>query len=322
MFRAQRSRDIRAPNLLELFNTGGGGAPGILNPFLNNETDIIHQNAVGNPNLKPEESDGTGVGVVFQPTFMPGFSASIDFWNMNIKDAITTLSAQQIINNCYLGIKDECAAIGYVAPGSQVISTVAVQPFNLATQVVRGIDYEAGYTLPLNSLVGTWPGRLDFRAFATNFKKDYLSTATILNAAGQNSSTYPPTWRFSSVVSYTQSAWTASVTARGLSAGKYNDNWIQCTANCPASNVINRTVSDNHLPGAIYFDTSLAYKVFENDAGSNVEVYFNVRNLANRDPAIFAQNAPGGYSYSLNSDNGYLYDVLGRVYRLGFRTKF
>ena len=123
-------------------------------------------------------------------------------------------------------------------------------------------------------------------------------------------------------MSYTQSAWTASVTARGLSAGKYNDNWIQCTANCPPSNVINRTVSDNHLPGAIYFDTSVAYKVFENDAGSNVEVYFNVRNLANRDPAIFAQNSPGGYSYSLNSDNGYLYDVLGRVYRLGFRTKF
>jgi outer membrane receptor protein involved in Fe transport len=320
MLRAQRSRDIRAPNLLELFNTGGGGAPGILNPFLNQETDIIHQNAVGNPNLKPEESDAYGVGIVFQPTFVPGFSASIDFWNMNIKDAITTLSAQQIINNCYVGIKDECAAIGYV-PGSQVISTVAVQPFNLATQLVRGIDYEAGYTLPLNSLVGTWPGRLDFRALATNFKKDYLSTASILNAAGQNGSTYPPNWRFSSVVSYTQSAWTVSVTARGLSAGVYNDNYIQCTANCPASTVLNRTVTDNHLPGAIYFDTSLAYKVYQQDSGSNVEVYFNVRNLANRDPAIYA-NTPGGYSYSLNSDNGYLYDVLGRVYRLGFRTKF
>jgi hypothetical protein len=162
---------------------------------------------------------------------------------------------------------------------------------------------------------------LDFRALATNFKKDYLSTASILNAAGQNGSTYPPNWRFSSVVSYTQSAWTVSVTARGLSAGVYNDNYIQCTANCPASTVLNRTVTDNHLPGAIYFDTSLAYKVYQQDSGSNVEVYFNVRNLANRDPAIYA-NTPGGYSYSLNSDNGYLYDVLGRVYRLGFRTKF
>jgi iron complex outermembrane recepter protein len=324
MFRGQRSRDIRAPNLLELFNAGGGGAPGILNPFLGGETDIIHQNQVGNPNLKPEVSDAYGLGVVLQPTFMPGFSASIDFWNMNIKEAITTLTAQQIINNCYAGVKDECTAIGYV-PGSQVISTVAVQPFNLATQTVRGIDYEAGYTLPLNSLIGTWPGRLDFRAFATNFKKDYYSTASILEASGQNSSYYPPTWRFSTVVSYTQSAWTVSVTARGLSAGTYNNNYIVCSSNCPvqtsAQAVLNRTVTDNHLPGAIYFDTSLNYKVLETDAGSNVEVYLNVRNLANRDPAIYA-NTPGGYSYSLNSDNGYLYDVLGRVYRLGFRTKF
>lgn len=327
MFRGQRSRDIRAPNLLELFNAGGGGAPGVLNPFLNNESETIHSNTVGNPNLKPEQSNAYGIGMVLQPTFLPSFSASVDFWNLNISEAIGTLTAQQIINNCYLGNGQQCAAISF--GDGQHINEVNVQPFNLVNQIVRGIDYEASYGLRLHDLVASWPGGVDFRVLATNFKKDYSSNG--INApvdyVGQNngssSTGNAPRWRYSSVIAYSNDPLSVSLTARGLSAGTYNNTYVQCTSNCPVSTVLNTTVSDNHLPGALYFDLSVDFKVLHRaaDGGADFDVYLNVRNLTNKDPAILA-NTPGGYSYSLESANGYLYDTLGRIFRTGFRVKF
>jgi len=50
----------------------------------------------------------------------------VDYWNMNIKDAITTLSAQQIINNCYLGINDRPAVGKVPESGGANCETAAV----------------------------------------------------------------------------------------------------------------------------------------------------------------------------------------------------
>ena len=72
----------------------------------------------------------------------------------------------------------------------------------------------------------------------------------------------------------------------------------------------------------MYLDTSFAYKLMTKASGSatDVEAYLNVRNITNKDPAIVAQG-PSGFAYSLNSDNGTFYDVLGRVFRVGVRFK-
>jgi hypothetical protein len=181
----------------------------------------------------------------------------------------------------------------------------------------------------LHDLVASWPGGLDFRVLATNFKKDYSSNG--INApvdyVGQNNGTQStgnaPRWRYSGVIGYSNDPLSVSFTARGLSAGTYNNTYVQCTSNCPVSTVLNTTVSDNHLPGALYFDLSVDFKVLQHAAsgGADFDVYLNVRNLTNKDPAILA-NTPGGYSYSLESANGYLYDTLGRIFRAGFRVKF
>ena len=38
----------------------------------------ITSTTTGNPNLVPEEADTTGLGVVFSPRFIPGFTMSVD----------------------------------------------------------------------------------------------------------------------------------------------------------------------------------------------------------------------------------------------------
>jgi iron complex outermembrane receptor protein len=100
--RGVRSRDIRAPNLDELYS-----APQILNTTVTNRLprqqrpgSSSSSQTIGNVNLKPEESDNTQVGVVYRPTWLSGFSASLDYYTIEISGAIGALGAQQIVDLC------------------------------------------------------------------------------------------------------------------------------------------------------------------------------------------------------------------------------
>ncbi|CAM3265882.1 TonB-dependent receptor [Sphingomonas antarctica] len=57
----------------------------------------------GNPLLKPEKSDSYTFGVVLQPTFLSGFSATVDYYHIKVKDAITTPTTADLIQSCFGG---------------------------------------------------------------------------------------------------------------------------------------------------------------------------------------------------------------------------
>src|SRR5206468_1055369 len=98
--RITRSHDIRAPNINELDNPGSEGNPQVTNPA-NNAQGFIKSNTIGNPNLVPEVGDTITAGVVVQPSWgwTQGFRASVDYWSINLKNIISTLAVQNVINN-------------------------------------------------------------------------------------------------------------------------------------------------------------------------------------------------------------------------------
>ncbi len=55
----------------------------------------------GNPNLNEETADTLTLGGVFQPRFIPGLALTVDYYNIRIKDAISTVTAQDTVNYCY-----------------------------------------------------------------------------------------------------------------------------------------------------------------------------------------------------------------------------
>ena len=58
----------------------------------------------GNKDLNEETADTTTFGVVIQPEeLLPGFSLTIDFWDISIEGAIQQVSAQNIVDGCYQG---------------------------------------------------------------------------------------------------------------------------------------------------------------------------------------------------------------------------
>lgn len=319
-FRITRSRDIRAPNLGELFLGGSTRVNAVQDPFNNNVSTPFAGTASGNPNLDPEKADQWGVGVVVEPSFVPGLGFSIDFYDIKLKDGIGSVSAQVAIDRCFEGITEYCAAIvrGPNPYGTEL--QIFETPFNFATQKAQGIDIEASYRTPLDRISAGLGGDFTFRAMATRYLKDYtdngLSTPT--DNVGENSGSSPPKWLYRLSATYSNDPIGITLTGRGISAGVYSNSYIECASSCPASTVDNRTINDNHIDGAFYVDLNLTYDF--SVVGEESQAFLNIGNIFNKDPAVVA-SGPDGSAPSIPATNQSLYDLLGRTFRIGIRFK-
>ncbi len=320
-FRGTYSRDIRAPHLADLFQAGTTSPNTIRDPFNNNVNANNRVTTTGNPTLGPEKANTLGLGVVLQPSFFPRFSLSWDYYRINIRDAISSLNAQQLIDLCYTGVQSACDKFTRIIDAGNPLIVFTQSPLNFATQKAAGYDIEMSYRQPLDEWSPDWSGDLTFRGLVTHYIKDVLNSGVLgsipNDQVGQLSSS-KPSWRWDFGVNYTLNPVSISFNARGFNAGVFNNNYIQCTSGCPASNPNNTTIDDNHLDGALYFDVAGTYRL-QFDA-AQTDLFFSVRNLTNRDPGI-VPSGPGASVFSTNESNSALYDLMGRAFRVGIRFK-
>ncbi len=315
--RALQSRDIRAPNLSELFAAQTVTTGTVQNTFLNPPVPFQIQNITrGNTALKPEKALTTEVGIVFQPSWFPGFSASVDYYRIALKGQISSFSAQQSMDLCAQGTTSACAAIvtnppnGNLASPSTVITQAISTAFNLASTVTDGFDMEASYTFRLDD----WgiPGEFRLRTLATHVSS-FMTTSGVLGtfpqqSAGANSGN-TPLWKGLANQTYSTDKWSVTFTEQWISDGVLNKQYIQCTTGCPLPTVNNPTINNNFIPGALYFAIGGTYNVDE-----NWQVYGKVDNVTNIDPPAIAATAANS-----NAVNPTLYDTAGRMYRVGLR---
>lgn len=322
-FRVTRSRDIRAPNLSELFAAGTSGPNNLTDRSNNNIVTASNVITSGNINLTPEVANELGLGVVLQPGFFPGFSASVDYYNIHMGNAISSVAGQSVIDLCYQGRTQFCSSITRALVNNQPYITVRVQPQNFVDVLARGIDFEASYAAPLSSMVDSWDGNLSVRVLATRFLRNYTNSGVPglipVETAGQNTGSGPPNWRYQGTIQYSNETITAQLVGRGVSGGKYANAWIECTSGCPTATTNNPTVNYNHVDGALYFDTTFTYK-FSLGESSKEELSLSIRNIMNSDPVPVHQG-PLSNSYKAYAANTQLYDILGRTFRLALRFK-
>jgi outer membrane receptor protein involved in Fe transport len=126
-FRGTYSRSVRAPNLTELYSAQGQNfAPNFVDPCsarnigtgsanraancaaagIPTSYDYVYSQSLetlsgGNPLLGAEKSDSYTAGVVFTPTFVPGLSISVDYFDITVNNVISSINAQQVANLCY-----------------------------------------------------------------------------------------------------------------------------------------------------------------------------------------------------------------------------
>jgi iron complex outermembrane receptor protein len=335
--RVTRSRDIRAPNLNELFAAGTANTDSVSNPFFNAATGtatplngVVYNTASigysglasGNPELGPEKADSWNIGGVISPRFIPGFSASADYFRIDLEGAIDSLAAQTIINFCFQGREDVCDAITQ-DPANPARILIRTQPFNFQRRLVRGIDFEASYRLPLTRLFAGTEGNFTLRGMATHYLENITDTgiagALIFDTTGVNGGQFStPSWIYRASATYDSPAGSITAVARGVSAGRYLANNIECQAGgCPAGRTpaeasARPTTDDNTVSGAFYVDLNATAKIgFFRDG--DAEFFVNVTNVFDANPILLPETGlAANTTYS---------DLLGRTFRVGIRMR-
>lgn len=173
--RATRSSALRAPNIGELFgeasqtfftvddpcreenlanladdelrrnNCAALGVPVGFNSNYDSQT--LEGETGGNRALGAEQSTSETIGLVYQPSWFEGFTATVDYWKIKLTDAIATVGAQTIVDRCVdsqTGINNEyCGLID--RNGASEITLIRSYALNLAGQEAEGVDFEFGY---------------------------------------------------------------------------------------------------------------------------------------------------------------------------------
>lgn len=312
LLRGTLSRDIRAPNLFELF-AGSQSGIGIVNDLRNAAGTYgsglnVNVNSVtgGNRNLVPETAKTWTVGGVLSPRFIPGLSLSVDYYNIKVDKLIDSLSAQQIITNCFnaggSGVP-ECSLIDRSSP-TAFPSLVRIVPANIAYLETQGIDFDATYRRDLGA------GNLGVRLYANylaRFRSQQYTGAPVLDFAGvsvvgSNPAGYPR-WRGSLTVDY----------ANGPFGITVNEQYLgKMTLGIPGANQV---FAQPNVKQVFYTDLTLRFLVGEQ---KNFEFFTTVNNLFDRRPPLIPGTVPG---VNLPT-NIAVYDFIGRSYTAGVRFRF
>ncbi|MGE4063753.1 MAG: TonB-dependent receptor plug domain-containing protein [Rhodospirillaceae bacterium] len=330
-FRFTQSRNIRSPTLVDLYQAGSTSRSSSLDTFKTPPVTINSQVLTrGNPNLGPEKSNDTGIGVVYQPSWFDGFSMSVDYYRIHIKDAVNLIGVQDLINFCVAGNQTACASVVRTGTGTAAEQLeITVQPQNFATELARGIDFEASYNMPLSVVSDGLDGNLGIRFLATHFI-DYktfsgipgdieVENAGVAGGGGiGGGGGGVPSWRINSSITYALDPINVGLGFRWISRSLNNATWIECQTGCPNPVGQRITVDDNHVDAALFVDFNAAYTMALGET-SEAELFFNVRNVMNSDPPIRA-GGPGGSSWDFAPASP-SYDILGRVFRAGVKFK-
>lgn len=136
------------------------GAP--VGGWVQTDTQIIERTG-GNTELQPETGDTLTVGLAWSPEFIEGFSVTLDYWNVELDDLISTISSDQVLDLCIKGGRQEqCDSIRRLPDGR--LDFISTPNSNLASMSASGVDSELKYLIS----TGDW-GEVDLGLTWTHY---------------------------------------------------------------------------------------------------------------------------------------------------------
>lgn len=317
-FRATRSRDIRAPTLVDLYAPAQAGLIGYNDLHTGIVGDLIDYTK-GNPALTPEVANTTTAGIVYRPSWLPRFNLSVDYYDIRIGNVITTVDGQdeQIQALCeasggtspYCDLYDRPLPFSNRSPANFPTS-ISTESLNVANTITHGVDAEVNYNFDLASLVSSAPGNVAIRILGSY--QPVLSTQTIpgtpyvvsAGVAGQNILTIGVSKiRVNAELGYSVGAFDAIVGERWLSSVTPYPPGIATTI--PA------------VPAYSYTDLTLRYKV--GIGTGDLQPFISIQNIFDKQPPVIGSDASvPGLFYPVPTG----YDVVGRYVTAGVRLRF
>jgi len=340
--RGNFGRSVRAPNQTELFTPFGQNFSLVTDPCdvtqvgqgsANRQanciadgipagTAIVYSSSLpflsgGNQDLSAEKSDSITLGGVITPRFLPGFSASADYYKIKVKDEISFVTAQQVLNLCYdlatlnnpycpLFSRGDAAGNGAhgnvpygIAPNS-----LHAAPVNYAKLLARGLDVEVAYRGQIGKL-----GRLDTRL-------NWTHVFELTNFVDPNDPAFED--RVLSEIGDPKDAfnWNTSIKHGPITVG-YQMRYVGKMVLNFAEDIFSVNGEDpqnedyfvkKFYPARWYHDVRVAI-----DVNKDYNFYLGVDNLTDTKPPFNATGIGGGSG---------IYDARGRFFYAGFLAKF
>jgi len=110
----------------------------------------------GNENLQPEKSKNLTLGAVFQPTFVPGLAVTVDYFDIEIEDAIRNIPGSTKLAVCYASPNLShpfCAPEHFRrSPLTGEVNFLSSQPTNAGKETMKGVDFGVRYTFDVRGL--------------------------------------------------------------------------------------------------------------------------------------------------------------------------
>ena len=276
------------------------GVPDPLNLFSDRQSTVL---IGGNPDLEEETADTWTVGAIFQPEGIPGLSATVDYFRIELEDAVRDLSPDTILGLCIDSMNVEnkfCQRVQRRPIGEIALVDSVIE--NIASELREGIDWDIDYeiTLPWGASLrlknnGNFMFRNRFTPAPGQARID--CNGVFGGACNDEGDPISPEWRVNQFVTYSEGAWDVQVQNRII--GGF-DNFEPVGAANPST--------DPNL----YVDL-----VFNNQVTDYLKVTFGVDNLTDNKPPILG-DANGT---DANTDPQ-VFDVLLRAYFASVSVSF
>lgn len=303
LLRATRSRDIRSPGVADLYSVRRANVGPLVDqdtagrasiPGYNPNPSTVTSYSGGNPDLRPEISRTLAIGGSYSPEFIPGFSVSADYYEIDIRGAIATLSASNLTLACALGSSAACSQV-IRNPTTQTVETVFSNAQNISVFETSGVDLELSYRMAMSRISENLRGSLSIRALATYVDHFIIDTGiTRVDTAGDvgdaSSIAGLPQWRGTLSVAYQGDTIGIDARVRYVDGGQYSH--------------LLTTLVNNDIASRTYVDLGMQARVSD-----WFTVFGNVNNVFDVAPPISTVGNPH-------------YDVMGTYFVLGVRAQF
>jgi iron complex outermembrane recepter protein len=377
--RGSYARAVRAPNIAELFNpqntgltslsrdpcavfndagqriapnpTGllrdvclaQGATAGTINSINLPIASQANATSGGNLLLGPETSNSWTLGFVFEPTFLPGFSMTVDYYDIEISGAITTPDPDAALDACFAGsnlslTNPACLVIRRDPLTGGLNGDPATTPglflalSNLGALATNGIDFSVNYRRDIGfadlslALSGNWT---DSSTFNSNVLDPSAVNRECVGLYSANCASIQPEWQTTFRTTLSFEALDISLLWRHIDAVEYE--FGPCgrpaqpgvpppafcgTVGAGAGALSGRQFDFNRIGAYDYFDLSTRWSI-----GDNLTLTFTVENLLDKEPPLVGADVG---STAFNSGNTYpsTYDALGRTYNAALKLRF
>ncbi len=300
--------------------TAAYGNGGTTNQIPQGTASQLSQLQGGNEDLTPETADTFSIGLTLTPEGLSGFTASIDYWNIEIENGIGTLPAGVILNGCPdTGDPVFCSQLfrqpttfslqgASVAGGGYIVQNNQ----NIASSETSGIDIQAAYVIELRQL-GSLGLALAGSYMLDNDSTPYPNAHTYdcTGLYGLTCQTVNPEWRHT-----LRTSWqlprriSATLTWRYISGVSQDNNDSDPTLNNSAFagyDSFNASIGAQH-----YFDLAATFT-----PGDKWELRAGINNITDKEPPLLASEIVGGGSPNTYST----YDMFGRQIFMAVNVK-